>query len=124
MEHVKYLVFDDIGNKDTLTFNIFVNSSNQATSIKPHPYSVANKNKPFSIVQTSSSQIKFTILSGASSIDIYDINGRCVQRLKPVDAQVVWNGLNTVGRPVSSGRYFAKIKEGSSSRMAEFSVVK
>jgi uncharacterized delta-60 repeat protein len=124
MEHAEFLVTDANGRKDTLTFNIFVNSSYYPVAIKPISHLLANKNKPFSIVQTSSSQIKFKLPAVASSVDIYDINGRCVQRLKPVDAQVVWNGLNTAGRPVSSGRYFVKIKDGTNSRMAEFSVVK
>ena len=124
MDHAEFLVFDDIGNKDTLTFNIFVNSSYHPAALKPISHLIANKNRSFSINQTLLSQIKFNLPNGTSSLEIYDINGRCVQRLKPVDAQAIWNGLNIAGRPVSSGRYFAKIKEGTSSRLAEFSVVK
>jgi hypothetical protein len=124
MDHVEFLVADDYGNKDTLTFNIFVNSSYHPAAIKPISHLIANKNRSFSINQTLPSQIKFNLSNGTSSLDIYDINGRCIQSLKPVNAQVVWSGLNSAGRPVSSGRYFAKIKDGSSSRMAEFSVVK
>jgi flagellar hook assembly protein FlgD len=115
---------DDFGKRDTLSFNIFVNSNNHPTFIKPLTNLTTNKNRPFSIKETSSSQIKFNLPSSASSLEIYDINGRCVQKLKPVDAQAVWNGLNSAGRPVSSGRYFAKIKNGTSSRMAEFSIVR
>ena len=124
MDHVEFLVADDFGNKDTLTFNIFVNSSYHPAAIKPISHLIANKNRSFSINQTLPSQIKFNLSNGTSSLDIYDINGRCIQSLKPVNAQVVWSGLNSAGRPVSSGRYFAKIKDGSSSRMAEFSVVR
>jgi hypothetical protein len=124
MDHAEFLVADDYGKKDTLTFNIFVNSSYHPVAIKPISHLIANKNRSFSINQTLSSPIKFNLPNGISSLEIYDINGRCVQRLKPVDAQVVWSGLNSAGRPVSSGRYFAKIKDGTSSRMAEFSVVR
>jgi hypothetical protein len=124
MDYAEFLVADDHGRRDTLLFNIFVNSNNVATSIKSLPQCAVNKSKNFSISQTSNSQIKFNFPSRTSAIDIYDINGRCVQRLKTVDVQVVWNGLNSAGRPVSSGRYFVKIKDGSSSRMAEFSVVR
>jgi hypothetical protein len=124
MDHVEFLVADDYGKKDTLTFNIFVNSSYHPTAIKPMSHSIAKNNQTFRISQASASQIKFSLPTDASNIDIYDINGRCVQRLKPADAQAVWNGLNSAGRPLSSGRYFAKIKDGASSRMAEFSVVK
>ena len=124
MDHVEFLVMDDIGNKDTLTFNIFVNSKNKPTATKPLSRPIQNKNQAFSIMQTSSSQIIFTLPSGASNIDIYDIHGRCVQRLKPTSAQTVWNGLSAAGSPVSSGRYFAKIKEGKTSRMGQFMIVR
>ena len=124
MDHVEFLVMDDIGNKDTLTFYIFVNSKNKPTAIKAFSPLVAYKNQPFSIMQTSSSQIKFTLPTGVSNIDIYDIHGRCVQRIKPLGAQLIWNGLGTTGSPVSSGRYFAKIKEGKTSRMGKFTVVR
>ena len=124
MDHSEFLVFDDNGNKDTLTFNIFVSSSYKPTAIKSLSRTSLNKNQSFSIMQTSSSQIKFTLPLGVSNIDIYDINGRCVQRIKPLGAQAVWNGLNAAGSPVSSGRYFAKIKEGKTSRMGQFTVVK
>jgi hypothetical protein len=124
MDHVEFLVSDDFGEKDTLTFNIFINSSYNSTAMKPLSHPIANNNHAFSIMQTSSSQIKFTLPSGASNIDIYDIHGRCVQRIKPVGAQAVWNGLGTTGSPVSSGRYFAKIKEGKAIRMGQFTVVR
>ena len=124
MDHAEFLVSDDFGKKDTLTFNIFVNSSNKPTAIKTLSRPILNKNQFFSIMQTSSSQIKFTLPSGASSLDIYDIHGRCVQRVKPMGAQAIWNGLSTTGSPVSSGRYFAKIKEGKTSRMGQFTVVR
>jgi|GEM_PF-1812958 hypothetical protein len=124
MDHVEFHVFDDFGRIDTLTFNIFVNSSYHPVAIKPVSQFIANKNQSFSISQTSSSQIKFTLTTGVSNIDIYDINGRCVQRLKPAGAQVVWNGLSTSGRPVSCGRYFAKIKAGSNSRIVQFSLMR
>ena len=124
MDHVEFLVSDDFGKKDTLTFNIFLNSSNKPTAIKTLSRPISNKNQPFSIMQTSPSQIKFTLPPGASSIDIYDINGRCVQRLKPIGAQAIWNGFNAAGSPVSSGRYFAKIKDGKTSRLGQFMVVR
>jgi hypothetical protein len=76
---------------------------------------------------TKSANQFFTLkipVSGASDIDIYDVNGRCVQRIKPVGRQAVWNVFNAAGRSVSSGSYFAKIKEGKASRIGPLSVVR
>ena len=124
MDHAEFLVSDDFGNKDTLIFNIFVNSSYHPTAIKTLSSPIPNKNRAYSIMQTSSSKIKFTLPAGVSSLDIFDIHGRCVQRLKPTGAQAIWNGLSAAGSPVSSGRYFAKIKEGKTSRLGQFTVVR
>jgi hypothetical protein len=124
MDHVEYLVFDDIGNKDTLTFNIFVNSLFHPTGVKPASRFIARKNQPFSITQTSASQIKFNLPSGALSLDIFDMRGRQVQHISPAGSSALWNKTNALGTPVPAGKYFAKIKEGPGYREQGFMVVR
>jgi hypothetical protein len=124
MDHVEFLVFDDFGNKDTLTFNIFVNSSYHPTAIKPVSRFITNKSQAFGISQTSSSKIKFNVPSGALSLDIYDIRGRQVQHIVPSGTIALWNKTNASGTPVPAGKYVAKMVTGKSSRVQEFMVVR
>jgi hypothetical protein len=124
MEHVEFLVFDDNGNIDSLTFNIFVNSSPHPTAIKPISRFIAGKNQSFGISQTLPSQIKFTLPSGASSLDIYDIRGRQVRRITPSGAIALWNKTNASGTPVPAGKYFARIKGGAGAKEQGFVVVR
>lgn len=124
MDHGEFLVFDDIGNKDTLTFNIFVNSSYKPAAIKPASRFIARKNQSFNISQTSASQIKFNLPSGATSLDIFDMRGRQVQHISPTSSFALWNKTTVSGTPVPAGKYFAKIKGGSGVRDQGFMVVR
>lgn len=123
MDHAEFMVADNNGGKDTLTFNIFVNSSYNA-AIKPLPYSITNKDHCFSISQLSSSQIKFNVPSGTSSLDIYEIGGRHVQHIKPSGTFALWNKSNKSGTFVPTGMYFAKILLNNTTQDKAFIVVK
>ncbi|HEU4334589.1 MAG TPA: FlgD immunoglobulin-like domain containing protein, partial [Candidatus Eisenbacteria bacterium] len=53
--------------------------------------------------------------SGATRVEVYDIQGRLVKRLVNVwlpagNHAVTWDGTNDQGRPVGSGVYFSRIE--------------
>ena len=128
MEHVEYLVENDTGRIDTLTFNIFVNDCFN-TPIKP-PTFTKNISKPFEIIAASSlSRIKFSLSPSLSSICIYDINGRLVDRIKPIPgaskAYAVWPAGSGSGTgKIPAGRYFARVLYGKKSIVRPFLLVR
>jgi flagellar hook assembly protein FlgD len=53
--------------------------------------------------------------SGATRVEVYDIQGRLVKRLVNAwlpagNHAVTWDGTNDQGRPVGSGVYFSRIE--------------
>jgi hypothetical protein len=122
-EHAEIIVSNDTGDKDTMSLNIFVNGLDIPTSAK-----ISNRfsssNQALNIIQLSLSQIKFSLPAGISIVEIYDISGHCIQQLRSAGPQVVWNTLNASGSPVNSGRYFAKITNGTASSVSGFTLVR
>ncbi|RPH54112.1 MAG: T9SS C-terminal target domain-containing protein, partial [Acidobacteria bacterium] len=64
--------------------------------------------------------ISYTVKSdGPVTLKIYSIDGRLVRTLKQGEAtaagsyEVMWNGADNNGRPVSSGIYFAKTSQNA-----------
>jgi hypothetical protein len=120
MDHAEYLVVNDAGRKDTLTFNIFVNSDYHApASIKPSRIT-KSPSKPFEIISTTfSNKIKFSLPSSVTSICIYDINGRIVDRIAPIvstsGASAVWPCNGAGNGKIPTGKYFAKVSDGRKS---------
>jgi hypothetical protein len=119
MDHVEFLVSDDVGKKDTLTFNIFVNS-------KDHPSKAINptsglKNQAYQSgisISTFSSYTSFSLPVPTGSLAIYDIHGRLVQNLSIINNSAVWQPKN------ATGRYVARMMLGKSNVSKAFVVVK
>ena len=104
MEHVEFLVSDDYGKKDTLTFNIFVNSSyHPAKSTNPlsgQRWSpLPNK---ISIHNISSNEVRFSLPAGTKSLGIYNIHGQLLENISVRGNQATWLPGH------AAGRYFAK----------------
>jgi hypothetical protein len=103
MDHVEFLVSDDMGKKDTLTFNIFVNS-------KDHPITVANlvsrkasqSLNDLTIRQVSSKEVFFSLPCGTKSLSIYNIHGQLLENISVKGNQASWLPKH------AAGRYFAK----------------
>jgi hypothetical protein len=126
IEHVEYLVLNDTGRKDTLTFNILVNYYPSA-SVK---FSRINKTQinSFKITATSSSnRIKFVLPSLTTSFCIYDVNGRIVDKINPVitgsEAYAFWPGASSSCTKIPQGKYFAKISLGENTTVKPFLIV-
>jgi outer membrane lipoprotein-sorting protein len=103
MDHVEFLVFDDMGKKDTLTFNIFVNS-------KAHPTKAITKvSRPtntsqndLTIHQLTSKEVLFSLPAGTKSLGIYNIHGQLLENISVTGNQASWLPKH------AAGRYFAK----------------
>jgi hypothetical protein len=126
MEQVQFAVAASGGRTDTLTFNISVNSSYIPSSKTVRPSRSDNAaNRPFKILSTrSSGEIRFALPAAASSLTIYDIYGRTVQKLVPVNGYAVWKCGGKAGKAASAGRYFARCTIDGSSILKPFSLVK
>jgi uncharacterized delta-60 repeat protein len=104
MDHVEFLVSDDFGKKDTLTFNIFVNSKNhpvKAIDRLSRPGSPAWQND-ISVKALSSKEVRFSLPNGISSLRVYDIRGQLLENLSVKGGRATWLPGH------ASGRYFAK----------------
>ena len=128
-EHVEYLIADDTGKKDTLTFNLIVNNYKPARSIRPL-HMGKNNSIPFKIITTfPSSRTIFSLSSSVASICMYDINGRLVDRIIPRNssygAHVAWPAINGSGNgKIPTGKYFAKASDGKNCIIRPLLVVK
>jgi hypothetical protein len=125
MDHAEFLVINDAGRKDTLSFNIFVNSDYHAPVIKKPSQTLKTASKPFGIITTSlSGKVKFSLPSSASSLCIYDITGRMVDRIVPIisgsGAYAVWPGDPSNRSRIHPGKYFAKALMGKSCAVKAF----
>lgn len=126
MEQVQFAVSSSGGLTDTLTFNIFVNSSYipPTKAVRPSRSDNAAK-RPFRILSNKSSgEIRFALPEAASSLTIYDIHGRTVKKLVPVNGCAVWKCGGQAGKDAAAGRYFARCTVGGSSVLKPFSLVK
>ena len=103
MDHAEFLVADDYGRKDTLTFNIFVNS-------KDHPNKIINPVSSFvnsllndiTIRPLSSNEVRFSLPGDASSLRVYDVRGQLLENLSVKGGRATWRPGH------AAGRYFAK----------------
>jgi hypothetical protein len=119
MDHAEFLVSDDFGNKDTLTFNIFVNS-------KDHPNKTINSlsrsaNSPrnnINVYQLSSREVRFLLPSGTSSLGVYDLRGQLMENISVKASRAIWQPKH------ATGRYFAKAIFESGEVVKGFTVVR
>jgi hypothetical protein len=119
MDHVEFQVSDDFGKKDTLTFNIFVNSKDHPTKVIKPTTSLSNQARHSGIsITTFSSYTSFTLPVPTGSLAIYDIHGRLVQNLSIANNTAVWQSKN------ATGRYVARMMLGKSNVSKAFVVVK
>jgi len=129
MDHVEFLVFNDTGKKDTLTFNIFINSDyHPPLAVKP---SKVNKpeSKPFEISTTAlSGKVKLSVSSFVKSLTIYDMSGRMVGKVTPVitgsQAFAVWPGASSSSSAIPTGKYIAKASAGKNTAVKPFLLVR
>jgi hypothetical protein len=129
MDHAEFLVIYDAGRKDTLSFNIFVNFDYHAPVLKKPARINTTSFKPFEIITTSlSGKVKFSLPFSASSLYIYDITGRMVDRIVPVISGsgtcAVWPGSASNSSKIHAGKYFAKATGGKNSAVEPFLLVR
>jgi hypothetical protein len=118
MDHIEFQVSDDFGKKDTLTFNIFVNSKDRPSKVINPASSLSNQAHQSGIaIFSSSSYINFSLPVTTGSLAIYDIHGRLVQKLSITSNMAVWRGK------ITAGRYFAKMTDGKRDMVKAFMVV-
>ena len=125
-EQIQYAVTESGGRVDTLTFNLLVNRPYIPPSkiVRPARSNNAAK-RTFEILSNrSSKEIMFALPAAASSLTIYDIYGRTVQRLVPVKGLAVWKCGGQAGKTTAAGRYFARCTVGGSTILKAFSLVK
>ncbi len=82
----------------------------------PHTLQLQASPNPFTSAVTL--QLNWNGISGAPTVDIFDINGRLVRRLNAEssiegETTMIWNGCLEDGNPASPGIYFARCKIGS-----------
>ena len=103
MDHVEFLVFDDMGKKDTLTFNIIVNSKDYPTkAINTISGSADATLDDLTIHQISSKEVRFSLTAGTKSLNIYNIHGQLLESISVTGNQATWLPKH------AAGRYFAK----------------
>ncbi len=127
IEHVEYSRKNSAGQTDTLSFDIFVNSP--STSAKKLFRSNKIDLKKFDIVTASSSAAMiFFLPSNCSSVCIYDITGKIVDRIAPTisstGSYAIFSGATSARCNMPSGKYFARVSYGKNSRVKPFLFVR
>jgi hypothetical protein len=129
MDHAEFLVFNDMGRKDTLTFNIFVNSNHQKpVSAKPLQISKSTS-VPFEItVNSFPGYVKFSLPPTTGSLCIYDIRGRIVDKITPAASSCgtsfFWPDDQSGSSKIHAGKYFVKATAGKNSMVKSFVLVR
>ncbi len=118
MEHAEFLVIDDLGNRDTFSLNVFVNSGINATVTKKVSRVAHTMLKSMEIVTNSShGKVIFSLPLYTSDLCIYDITGRMVDRIVPVasgsNAYAVWTGGGSGRFGAPMGKYYARAHMGN-----------
>jgi hypothetical protein len=103
MDHAEFLVADDYGKKDTLTFNIFVNSSYHPNKIvNPASHATNPALNGISVRLLSTKEVRFSLPGSTSSLRIYDVRGQLLENIPVKGGQAAWQSKR------AAGRYFAK----------------
>jgi hypothetical protein len=128
-EHVEYLVMNDLGKKDTLTFAIFVNSPDYVATPVTSSLGGMKAALPFEIPASSTSgRVKFRLPDAGATVHIFDITGKFVANVQAVTsgdgAFALWNGEVPGGGRVPAGRYFARVSKGKGSSVRPFTLLR
>jgi uncharacterized delta-60 repeat protein len=119
VDYIEYLVTDDFGRKDTLTFNLFVNCRKRPIKVIDPVTKSNNLFKTAGIsINSFSSYTSFSLPVPNGSLAIYDIHGRLVQNLSISNNTAIWRGK------IPAGRYFARMTDGRREMVKSFVVVK
>jgi hypothetical protein len=104
MDHVEFLVSDDMGKKDTLTFNVFVNSSYHPSKVTDPLFLPRQSPLPneISVRNISPEEVRFSLTAGSKSLAIYDVRGQLLEKISVFGNSATWRPKH------SAGRYFAK----------------
>jgi regulation of enolase protein 1 (concanavalin A-like superfamily) len=102
MEHAEFLVADDFGRRDTLTFNIFVNSNYHPIKVIEKSSHSATARNDIVVQPISSREVRFSFPDGATSLRIYNISGQLLENISISGNHATWHPRQ------GAGRYFAK----------------
>ena len=103
-----------------------VGTQNEKTYLPEKPILYSADPNPFN----HSTQIKFSVSDpGHMSVGIYDVSGKWVtsileNQISPGFHTFNWNGIDTLGNPVSSGAYLIVMKFGSHTISKKISLLK
>jgi hypothetical protein len=116
---VEMSVADKNGRKDTLTFNIIVNSKvYPARTINPVSRSTNPDLNDITIRSFSSKEVRFSLPGSTSSLRIYDVRGQLLENLSVKGGQASWQSKR------AAGRYFAKAILEKKEMVKGFTVVR
>jgi hypothetical protein len=119
LDHVEYMVSDDFGKKDTLTFNLFVNNPGVLNNAVTPPMSSRAFSEKFRISVTSlPSCVTFSLPFKTATLEIYDIKGTLKTRVPVANNTAFWRGTTP------AGRYVARIMDGKRCLAKPFVLVK
>ncbi len=125
MEHAEFLVFNDMGRKDTLTFNILVNYDYK-TQIDAKKLRTCNTSDI--TVSSIPGYARFDLPPGTGILYIYDIKGRLIDKITPArssyGACISWPGNQSSCPSIHTGKYFVKTMVGNESIARMFVIVK
>jgi uncharacterized delta-60 repeat protein len=119
MDHAEFLVTDDFGIKDTLTFDIYVNSKDHPIkTINPVSRSANPSLNDIAIRSLSSKEVRFSLPGGTSSLRVYDVRGQLLENIPIKSGQATWQSKR------AAGRYFAKAIWEKNEMVKGFTVVR
>lgn len=86
----------------------------EGKSVAPMEHLVTASPNPFRL----GSMIRWEVPGDAAlTLGVYDVAGRLVRTLRPVDGHVVWDGTDTASRQASPGAYVIRDEAGRSLRL-------
>jgi hypothetical protein len=91
MEHMAFVVLDDFGKRDTLTFNLFVNSKTPPVKTGKQPArSMHSERNDITVFPISSREVRFQLPMHSSTLGIYDLSGRLLENIPVTGGRATW----------------------------------
>jgi hypothetical protein len=123
LENARFVVVDDQGRKDTLSLNIFVNIENKPSHIRAkHRIQQDKVQSVFTVTShLERGNVQFNFPASGALLSIYDMSGRLVDRINPVNS----TGRQTIlwpagGTGYHSGQYIARVVTGKKTEAKVF----